>query len=99
MLTSDFKTLPDVRPGPTVQALDSTQFLATADVPILTPRRDLPRDQPATGRTNHDAPRRDAVPAVCLVPHRAGAARNPGQALRPGAHPVRRRGAAALPRG
>src|SRR5262245_23470190 len=98
MPTSDFKTPPDVRPGPTVQALDSTQFLAKVNVPILIPRRELPRHQPATGRTNHEAPRRYAVPAVRLVPVCPGAARHPGQALRPGAHFVRRRGAVALPR-
>src|SRR5689334_8140754 len=99
MPTSNFKTPPDVRPGPTVQSPDGTQFLANAGVPILTPRREPPRNQPATGRTNHDAPRRSAVPAVRLVPVRPGATWHSGQTLRPGAHPARRYGAVALPRG
>ncbi len=68
-------------------------------MPILVPRRELPRDQPATGRTNHDAPNRYAVPAVCLVPVGPGAARHHGQALRPRAHCVRGCGAVALPCG
>src|SRR5262245_30868389 len=78
---------------------DCTQFLVIAIARILIPSRELSRNQPATRRKNHDAPRRYAVPTVCLVPVCPGPDRHAGQALRPGTHVVRRCGAVALPRG